>query len=186
MSPPIRDGSGSSIGSIRLGDGSEISEVRTGAGDVVFSASAIPDSVVSWSPDSQSSTNDNLFGVIIESDDDWVSIGAKLSTNVSGIVVAKIYEVSTNDLIAQKDVSSLSGGDTFTMDDVNLNKDTEYSFVVGDDSGSWDYDFLSDTSASPIESSDNNLRITGMGDGSSKRTDVGPHALVEVGNVGFD
>jgi len=39
MSPPIRDGSGSSIGSIRLGDGSEISEVRTGAGDVVFSAS---------------------------------------------------------------------------------------------------------------------------------------------------
>jgi len=38
MSPPIRDGSGSSIGSIRLGDGSEISEVRTGAGDVVFSA----------------------------------------------------------------------------------------------------------------------------------------------------
>jgi len=46
MSPPIREGSGNSIGSIRLGDGSEISEVRTGAGDVLFSASAIPDSVV--------------------------------------------------------------------------------------------------------------------------------------------
>jgi len=42
MSPPIRDGSGDSIGSIRLGDGSEISEVRTGAGDVLFNA--IPDS----------------------------------------------------------------------------------------------------------------------------------------------
>jgi len=40
MSPPIRDGSGNSIGSIRLGDGSEIAEVRTGAGDVLFSASA--------------------------------------------------------------------------------------------------------------------------------------------------
>jgi len=39
MSPPIRDGSGNSIGSIRLGDGSEISEVRTGAGDVLFAAS---------------------------------------------------------------------------------------------------------------------------------------------------
>jgi len=38
MSPPIREGSGDSIGSIRLGDGSEISEVRTGAGDVLFSA----------------------------------------------------------------------------------------------------------------------------------------------------
>jgi hypothetical protein len=45
MSPPIREGSGSSIGSIRLGDGSEISEVRTGAGDVLFSAGPnIPDS----------------------------------------------------------------------------------------------------------------------------------------------
>jgi len=44
MSPPIRDGSGSSIGSIRLGDGSEISEVRTGAGDVVFNPVSVPDS----------------------------------------------------------------------------------------------------------------------------------------------
>jgi len=49
MSPPIRDGSGSSIGSIRLGDGSEISEVRTGAGDVLFSA--IPDSAVDYFED---------------------------------------------------------------------------------------------------------------------------------------
>jgi len=46
MSPPIRDGSGNSIGSIRLGDGSEISEVRTGAGDVLFSAGGIPDAPV--------------------------------------------------------------------------------------------------------------------------------------------
>jgi len=45
MSPPIREGSGDSIGAIRLGDGSEISEVRTGAGDVLFSAGP-PDSVI--------------------------------------------------------------------------------------------------------------------------------------------
>jgi len=48
MSPPIRDGSGDSIGAIRLGDGSEISEVRTGAGDVLFSA--IPDRTVGYWP----------------------------------------------------------------------------------------------------------------------------------------
>jgi len=47
MSPPIRDGSGSSIGSIRLGDGTEITEVRTGAGDVVFSGLPDADSLVS-------------------------------------------------------------------------------------------------------------------------------------------
>jgi len=54
MSPPIRDGSGSSIGSIRLGDGSEISEVRTGAGDVLFSAVTLPpvaaSDLVAWYP----------------------------------------------------------------------------------------------------------------------------------------
>jgi hypothetical protein len=58
MSPPIRDGSGNSIGAIRLGDGSEISEVRTGAGDVLFSGSAIPDSVIHhWPMDEGSGSN---------------------------------------------------------------------------------------------------------------------------------
>jgi len=48
MSPPIRDGSGSSIGSIRLGDGTEISEVRTGAGGVLFSGNSVPDPVTDF------------------------------------------------------------------------------------------------------------------------------------------
>jgi len=60
MSPPIRDGSGNSIGSIRLGDGSEIAEVRTGAGDVVFDGGAIPDSVdLYWPADEGSGTTLN-------------------------------------------------------------------------------------------------------------------------------
>jgi len=47
MTPPIREGDGDGIGSIRLGDGTEIAEARTGAGDVLFSAEPeIPDSVV--------------------------------------------------------------------------------------------------------------------------------------------
>jgi len=48
MSPPIRDGSGNSIGAIRLGDGTEISEVRTGAGDVLFSAGPDDSLVSRW------------------------------------------------------------------------------------------------------------------------------------------
>jgi len=82
MSPPIRDGSGSSIGSIRLGDGSEISEVRTGAGDVVFSA-APPDSggAHQWNTDEGSGTTwgdsiGSLDGSIVSAS--WVtgSVGA--------------------------------------------------------------------------------------------------------------
>jgi len=112
MSPPIRDGSGSSIGSIRLGDGSEISEVRTGAGDVLFSA--IPDSVVNnldvWYPMGEGSgtsladglgTVDATFGaatwqsdptftqndaiVLDGTDDEWVSDStvARSTSNMS-------------------------------------------------------------------------------------------------------
>jgi len=58
MSPPIREGSGSSIESIRLGDGSEISEVRTGAGDVVFSATTVPGSTVAQYDATQLSLSD--------------------------------------------------------------------------------------------------------------------------------
>jgi len=56
MSPPIRDGSGNSIESIRLGDGSEISEVRTGAGDVVFSEFEIPDKLADYDAAATTST----------------------------------------------------------------------------------------------------------------------------------
>jgi hypothetical protein len=59
MSPPIRDGSGDSIGAIRLGDGSEIAEVRTGAGDVLFSA--IPDIVDNFEvPDGPYGSNEDI------------------------------------------------------------------------------------------------------------------------------
>jgi len=60
MSPPIREGSGNSIGSIRLGDGSEISEVRTGAGDVLFSAGT-DNAVLRWKMDeSTGPVTDNI------------------------------------------------------------------------------------------------------------------------------
>jgi hypothetical protein len=65
MSPPIRDGSGSSIGSIRLGDGSEISEVRTGAGDVLFlsaSGSVVEDFEASRYDDQGLSLSDRFGG----------------------------------------------------------------------------------------------------------------------------
>ena len=67
MSPPIRDGSGDSIDSIRLGDGSEISEVRTGAGDVLFSASL--NSIVSqYSAKEYNGDNTNIIDLVGSND----------------------------------------------------------------------------------------------------------------------
>jgi len=86
MSPPIRDGSGDSIGSIRLGDGSEIAEVRTGAGDVLFSASAIPDNLVDSFEDSDISDYSGDTGAysVISSDSTDGNNALKLSNPTTG------------------------------------------------------------------------------------------------------
>jgi hypothetical protein len=65
MSPPIRDGSGNSIGSIRLGDGSEIAEVRTGAGDVLFSG--LPASaIIQYDASAESFADGDVVGTITD------------------------------------------------------------------------------------------------------------------------
>jgi len=87
MSPPIRDGSGSSIGSIRLGDGSEISEVRTGAGDVVFSAGP-PDSAIAQynAQELTLSDGENLTSwTDVVDGQDVLSNGTEPTFNASGI-----------------------------------------------------------------------------------------------------
>jgi len=100
MSPPIRDGSGSSIGSIRLGDGSEISEVRTGAGDVVFSGSIIPESLVlRYTMDSADTTSSTITDVV--NNNDATNNGA--TTGVSGANqtynTAEAVEFASSDFI---------------------------------------------------------------------------------------
>jgi len=83
MSPPIRDGSGSSIGSIRLGDGSEIAEVRTGAGDVVFSA--IPDSVVAQYDATQAASTGSISSITDQINNHDLSGSASvLSSGING------------------------------------------------------------------------------------------------------
>jgi len=82
MSPPIRDGSGNDIGSIRLGDGSEISEVRTGAGDVLFSA--IPDSVVTQFSPSTYSNGDSTWTDDVGSNDISITGDPQRSTFSDG------------------------------------------------------------------------------------------------------
>jgi len=101
MSPPIRDGSGSSIGSIRLGDGTEISEVRTGAGDVLFSA--IPDSVVAQVDATQ------LSGF---SNGDTVSDRPDQSGNISDLTGEGTYRPSAANGFASVEYDGSNDGHT--------------------------------------------------------------------------
>jgi hypothetical protein len=181
MSPPIRDGSGNSIGSIRLGDGTEIAEVRTGAGDVLFSA--IPDSVVSRPADNNQGSLTGKFGVRINSDVKWPSIGAELSSNYSGGSTAYIYRVSDGQLKGQTDISGLAAGDTFTIKNVNLAANTDYNFVL-DNNGSVFSNGNFDSPSLPITSSDGDLSIINGGAG-KQSTSGSLSNFVRVGNVGF-
>jgi len=183
MSPPIRDGSGSSIGSIRLGDGSEISEVRTGAGDVLFSASAIPDSVVSRPSDGSTSTGRNdVQGMEIELKSDWPSIGARISNNSSGASTARLYDSSTRSQVDSVDISGLSSGDAFAFDDVSLNSGEKYIIFL--DGSNWTLGFGSSTNY-PFTSND--VDITGNVSGSTGASvDAKPvQAINDIGNTGF-
>jgi len=115
MSPPIRDGSGNGIGSIRLGDGSEISEVRTGAGDVLFSAITIPDSVVSRTDDDGSTSNSGSFGLVINPNNDFDKFGVRISNNTSGATRLRVYEYSQSSYVHSQSISGSTSGDAVAV-----------------------------------------------------------------------
>jgi len=136
MSPPIRDGSGSSIGSIRLGDGSEISEVRTGAGEVLFRAVTIPDGSVSRSSDGKAVSESAKRGIRIKVNQDYGKIGVKISSKTSGVSTAYCYRFSDGQLLDTVDISGLQAGDTFAFD-ANFETGTKYQLVADDGGNSF-------------------------------------------------
>jgi len=162
MSPPIREGSGNSIGSIRLGDGTEISEVRTGAGDVLFSA--IPDSGdYQWHINEGGGTtlNPNLGDVTATiSGASWVSD----SQSVGG------YHLSHNDDKWQMDSPALST--PFTVAGwVRFDSMTSFEEgIAADDSSTW------------YVSSDGDGALTTV---TSRTSRIRGHPYTSVGEWGF-
>jgi len=133
MSPPIRDGSGSGIGSIRLGDGTEISEVRTGAGDVLFSGNpqiTIPDSNVYLHDDWDDNKIQNRDGS-----------GTTTYNGVTGYYRPE-WTVLRDSPSASNQILVLDPGDAVSTD-INLDLATDVTWtytdfsVNGDQSGGW-------------------------------------------------
>jgi len=125
MSPPIRDGSGNSIGSIRLGDGSEISEVRTGAGDVLFSG--ITATQIQRSVDNDSGTSSSYVGVFVDPNQSISGIKAEISANTTGMEAACLFDSQGTQL----DTVSASGSTFSPGTDVSLS--VSGSLTVGED-----------------------------------------------------
>jgi len=132
MSPPIRDGSGSNIGSIRLGDGTEIAEVRTGAGDVLFEA-GVPDSVlaqelIAWyrfeDGDARDYTND-LDATFADS--------TAFDGSINGATFQSTAGVTDFNTGANSGAFDFAGGDEITVPEFDLNQGTVMAWFEVDD-----------------------------------------------------
>ena len=145
----------------------------------------IPDSVVSRPDDDNSFSTTEFRGLQINSDLEWPSIGAEISANTSDATDAYVYRVSDGTLLGQTDISGLGAGDTFTVDDVNIQANTDYNFILNADGNSWTAGFTSEFSY-PYTSEDGNLSIVNDATGETTSSDENPVALTRIGNVGFD
>jgi len=149
MSPPIREGSGNSIGSIRLGDGSEISEVRTGAGDVLFSGSAIPDSaltqhLVAWyrfeDGDARDYTND-LDATFADTTAYDGTINGATHQSTGGVTDfdngsnSGVFDFSGDRIDLPSFSSSFMEGDVFTISAFFKTSDTSRQIITGNFAG---------------------------------------------------
>jgi len=172
MSPPIRDGSGSSIGSIRLGDGSEISEVRTGAGDVLFSASAIPDStVLNLSASDYDSNNNEFKSNIGPSVPDASGDPSVVADDINGFDAVQ-YDGSddgsqtTTTIATASDIVVIFTARISDLNDNGLLTDgaSGLSFGVNDDSGGDDFIFFANSNNLAINyGHDTNYHVYGFG-----------------------
>jgi hypothetical protein len=149
----------------------------------VKESSAIPDSVVERSSDNNTFGTTTRRGVGFNSTKTWPEIGFKISGGTSGFSIAYIGTLSDNSVIQTKDVSGLSGLDTFTFD-VTISPNTDY-FVALDDNGNGFTAGENNSVSTPVSSNDDVLTMTGK---YNDATTVGGGKLatiLSIGNVGF-
>jgi len=140
--------------------------------------SAIPDSVVSRPTDGSTFSSSEEDGLEFEAKADWPSIGVTISANSSGFTRAYLRD-SSNNLIQDVDISSLSAGDTFTFDDVNIQDGDIFRITIDAEGSSYTVGFV-DESNYPYTSTD--LDIIANQDG---QTEQQPRCINDIGNVGF-
>ena len=144
----------------------------------------IPDSVVSRPDDDDSISDSTERGLVFESDVNWLSIGARISNHTSNATRAYLHNVDTDTLIKDKDISDLSSGDSFTFEDVNISKSTEYAIYVDAEGSSFTGGYRSGESDYPYISDDENLKIVARWfDGRDGSSVTGVN---DIGNTGFD
>ena len=164
------------------------SGLRGSLRNVSVGIDAIPDSVASRPDDDGDTTGPESAGAQVETKSVWPSVGARISANVDGATKAYIYEDDDNSqgqLIDDVDISSLTAGDAFTFDDVNLESNSKYHITIDAEGSEYTRGGNSDTANTYPYTSDDIDISARVFDGSAS-TDADIFNIVEVGNVGFD
>jgi hypothetical protein len=186
---PINNPNGNEVSEIVLPNGNTASKVIAPDGSTVFAA---PDSVVSRPVDDSDVSTSSKVGLAITTTVEWPDIGATISSNTVGLSTAYCYRVSDGSLLGSTDISSLSAGDSFVLEGVNLQPDdgtdaTTYNIIVDNDGNSYTTGFASGVSV-PITSSDGQLTIEQLATGPSSVYDQSKpdlNNILSVGDVGF-
>jgi len=173
MSPPIRDGSGNDIGSIRLGDGSEISEVRTGAGDVLFSG--LGESTLL----AHGSNDDNVY---VHDVGGSFSLNSTL-TQSGGNVRGDVSFSPDNSLIAYGE--GLGGNDNVYVHDVGGGFSLNSTLTQAGSSIRGGVSFSPDNSLIAYGSNDNNVYVHDVGGSFSLNSTLTQSGGVVQGGVSF-
>ena len=141
MTPPIFTPDGTEVEEVILPDGSAAAEVIAPDGTVVFD-DTIPDSVVSRPGDSATTSNTTARGLVINPNDTFEAVGARISSNTSGFSRARLYSYNDGQYIETVDISDKSAGDTFSFDS-EIQEGQDYGIEIDDDGNSWTMGFAS-------------------------------------------
>ena len=147
--------------------------------------SAIPDSVVSRPDDNDEGGDQSVkIGHQIETKTSWPSIGARISNLTSGVTTAYLTD-DNNNTIETTDISSLSAGDAFTFENVNLEANTKYRIVLDADGSDFTPGINNDIAESDFPFTSEDIDITArVFDGSTGGDQV--TMVDDIGNTGFD
>lgn len=140
----------------------------------------IPDSVVSRDDDDNTLSNSDEFGFAISPTSYWPDIGARISSNTSGLTKAYLRDNNGNG-IQSVDISNLSAGDTFTFEGVNLQSGSDYRIVADAEGSSYTVGYFSGTASYPYTSNDVDI-IKRVRNGSVNESN--PANINDIGNPG--
>lgn len=123
------------------------------AGYLSAGKDAIPDSVNSRPNDDQNTGNTSSFGLVINPNESFEGVGARISNNTTGVTRSRLYDYSAGSYIETVDISALSSGDAFKFDST-IDEGVDYGIEVDDSGNSYTVGYRSDETAYPYSGTD--------------------------------